>query len=144
MFSLFAVYHLVFFIIEYRKHRARKREIAEIFEREDISISVEKLERIDHDTIYEPHSGVKRVKALKTVKVYCFASGIRWRVPDVDKHYTWSVDYCLSTKGLDNLSLVGDEFYFISVQGDFEISYIYPRKIFELGGDIKNSIQDNI
>jgi len=45
---------------------------------------------------------------------------------------------------LDNLSLVGDEFYFISVQGDFEISYIYPRKIFELGGDIKNSIQDNI
>ena len=55
----------------------------------------------------------------------------------VEKHYSWSKDFYLSSKGLENISMKGDEFYFVSLQSHHDIAYIYPCKNFELDENLK-------
>lgn len=127
-----AVYHIVLYIIECRNYRMKKKAVINAVERADICISIENLSHIATETIYEPHTVGTRRNATKTVQSYYFASGFCWRVPDVDKHYQWSKEYYISSKGLENISIQGDEFYFVSLQGYHDIAYIYPCKNFEL------------
>lgn len=127
-----AVYHIVRYIIECRNYRIKKKAVINAIERSDVCISTEKLSHISTETIYEPRYVGKRRHTIKEVKYYCFESGSRWRVPDVRKHYKWSKDYYISSKGLENISIKGDEFYFISLQGHLDIAYIYPCENFEL------------
>ncbi len=41
-------------------------------------------------------------------------------------------EYYVSPKGLENISIEGDEFYYISLQGYPDVAYIYPCKNFIL------------
>ena len=127
-----AAYHIVCYAKERKEHNAKKRAIKALIERGEISISVEQLSHIADETIYEPHVSGRRARSLKTIKKYYFHSSASWREPDVMKHYRWSHDFCLSPKGLDNISISGDDFYFVSLQGSREVSYIYPCKFFTL------------
>ncbi len=127
-----AAYHIVRFVIEIKNNAIRKKTIVDAVDRADISISTERFDHIATETVYEPHIVAARGHANKIVKYFYFASGSRWRVPNVDKHYKWSNEYYISSKGLENISIQGDEFYYISLQGNPDISYIYPCKNFVL------------
>ena len=135
-----AAYHIVRYIIEYREYVKSKKAIVSLIEREEISISNEVFSHIANETIYEPHNVGRRARATKTITVYYFNGGYSWRVPNVDKHYAWSKDFYISSKGLENISIPGDEFYFVSLQSLHEIAYIYPCKNFELDANLKNNV----
>jgi hypothetical protein len=150
LISSVSIYYIVLYIIESKNHRAAKDALLNVKKRGDISISVEKFEHTSIERIYEPNmrAGVLSNKLYSNLTqiayFYNFSGGKRWRVPDVfynpyhrgfpreDKHYRWSKDHYISTEGLANISLQGDEFFYISLQGYSDISYIYPCKMFVL------------
>ncbi len=148
-----AAYHIVCFIIDCRNHNRKKKSIMEVVDRADISISIEKLSHIATETIYEPYDfGDRRRSPLKTAKHFYFASGSKWRLPcmyirtswgriiNVFKHYPWSKEYHLSAEGLENISVEGNEFYFVVLQENYDISYIYPCKLFVLDETLRTKI----
>ena len=135
-----AAYHIVRYVIEYREHKKSKLAIISLVERGEISISNEVFSHIANETIYEPHSVGSRARATKVITAYYFNSGSSWRVPNVDKHYAWSKDFYISSKGLENISISGDEFYIVSLQSHHEIAYIYPCKNFELDANLKSNV----
>ena len=135
----FAAYHAVRYAMEYKDSRAKRKQITAILERGDICISKEQFSHVAKETVYEPHtsrltptSGT-HAHLSKTVTSYYFLAGGSWRLPDVETHYEWSREHYISSDGLQNISLVGDEFFRISLKGNPEISYRYPCKLFTLG-----------
>ena len=139
IFSI-AAYHIVRYVIEYRAYSQKKNAVISMIEREEISISNEIFSHIATKIIYEPHGGGRRAFATKTITVYYFNGGSSWRLPSVDKHYDWSKDFYISSNGLENISISGDEFYFVSLQANHEVAYIYPCKNFELDESLKNNV----
>ena len=135
LFLCVATYHAVRYATEYREYSSKHKAVMKAINRADISVSLVRFTHISEEIIYEPHSR-RRVGSTmtKTVRYFCFESGLRWRVPRVNTHYAWSKDYYISTQGLDNISVPGNEFYFISLQGYPDISYIYPCKQFVFEG----------
>lgn len=129
-------YHIVQYVIEYKKYKEQKRVMIEAIGRGAVAISVEQFSHIAVETVYEPHRVGTRGRATKTVKMFCFSSGAFWRVPLLDRHYEWSKDFFISTKGLENISISGDDFFYISLQEDHDIAYIYPCKNFELDSSL--------
>ncbi len=111
-FRLSYIYH---YVIAYREYKAQKKELSHAFDRGDISISLERLSHISEETIYEPHMEHRYaykpgMRDTKEVKFYYFSAGRSWRVPSTDCHYKWSKDYYLTTMGLLNISVEGNEF----------------------------------
>ncbi len=131
-----AVYYIIRYIPERKKHNDKRKATFDILDRGDISISIEQLSHIAFETIYEPRLGNK--SSTKEVKYYYFDGGRSWRDYHPYEHYAWSKEYHLSPKGLENLSLQGDEFFYISLKGRTDIAYIYPCKLFELSEELKN------
>jgi len=134
----FAAYHIVRFFMEYKNYKAKKNAIEEAIARGDISISIERLSHIAVEVIYEPHFRLKHSHAAKEVTFFYFASGSSWRIPAVRTHYGWSKDYYTSTEGLKNISISGEEFFYISLQGNYDIAYIYPCDFFTIDGELKS------
>ena len=151
LFLPFIAYHVIRYIISFREYKKQKKEIETAANKGYVSVSLEKLSHIATETIIEPyfHHYVGfargRMDMTKEIGVYYFMSGASWRVPfekcyDTranQQHYEWSKELCLSSRGLDNISLPGDEFFYITLQGYPKIAYIYPCKFFELGKDLK-------
>ncbi len=133
----FAAYHIVRYAIEYKKYKAKKKAIIAVIDRGDISISVEKLSHIAEETVYEPYAHLGHSHSAKVATLFYFVSGGSWRLPTFSKHYEWSKDYYISSQGLVNVSVSGDEFFFISLQGHYDIAYIYPCKFFELDSSLE-------
>ena len=127
-----AAYHIVRFIMEYKAYKIKKTAILSVIARGEISVSTETFSHIANDVIYVPHRVGRRAKSTKTITLYHFNGGSSWRAPLFAKHYEWSKEYYISPKGLENISIKGDEFYFVSLQSYHDISYIYPCKNFEL------------
>ena len=138
IFSI-AAYHIVYYVIEYKEYKRDKNTVVSLIERGELSISNVVFSHIAKEIIYEPHSFGRHLRRLKTIKVYYFNKCSSWRVPDVDKHYAWSNEFYMSSQGLENISISGDEFYFVSLQANHEIAYIYPCKNFELDATLKNN-----
>ena len=139
IFSI-AVYHIIRYAFEYREYIQKKNMIISLIERGEISISKVIFSHIANEIIYEPHRFGRRAHSTKTITVYYFNGGCSWRVPDVFDHYTWSKEFYISSRGLENISIDGDEFYFVSLQANHEIAYIYPCKNFELDAGLKNNV----
>ena len=131
-----AAYHIICYIPERKKHNDKRKATLDILQRGDISISVEQLSHIARETIYEPSP--HRQSSTKEVKYYHFEGGRSWRDYFPYEHYAWSEEYHLSPKGLENISLQGDEFFYISLKGRHDIAYIYPCKLFELSKELKD------
>ena len=127
-----AAYHIVRFIMEYKEYKTKKSAILSVIEHGEISISKETFSHIANEVIYEPHKVRRRSNATKMITLYHFDGGSSWRAPLFAKHYEWSKEYYISSKGLENISIKGDEFYFVSLQSHHDIAYIYPCKNFEL------------
>ena len=132
-----AAYHILCYVSAYKEYLGKKRVLKNYFKRDDISISVKKLSHIAEITIYEPYMGYRRVHTTKIVKMYFFNASMSWRNPNFRDHYQWSKDLSISSRGLDNISLIGDEFFYVSLQKYKDIAYIYPCKYFELDSDLK-------
>ncbi|MBQ9806798.1 MAG: hypothetical protein IJW49_09900 [Clostridia bacterium] len=141
---LIALYHYYRFFEDLKTYRYQKKRIMEAIDRSDYSISVQKLSHIATETVYEPfvHQirmfGGVHAHSTKEIQMFHFVGGDSWRLPgntnsySFYKHYTWSREFYLSSEGLLNMSVAGNEFYFVTLQGEHEISYIYPCKIFTL------------
>ena len=129
-----AAYHTIRYIPERNDYVQKRNALLNAMNRADIAVSVERLSHIAEETIYEPHKyGVSihsHTDLTKRVKYFYFEGGKRWRVPVVNEHYAWSKEFHLTTSGLDNISVQGNEFYFVSLQGFSDIAYIYPCKYF--------------
>ena len=129
-------------IVKAKIYEPRRQRFYKEFMRADISISVERFSHISEEMIYEPHK--RRLSrggttVAKQVFFYHFESGLNWREPAIREHYKWSREFCISPQGLKNISVGGNEFYFVSLQGDSTVSYIYPCKTFELDASLKES-----
>ena len=136
-FFSIAAYHIVRYVIEYKEYKKNQNAVMSLVFRGDFSISHVVFSHAADEVIYEPHRiNMRRTRATKIVKIFYFKSGISWRVPQVDNHYLWSKDMYLSSKGLENISVEGEEFYFISLQGYPDVSYIYPCKMFDIDASI--------
>lgn len=145
IFSLSSI-EVVRFIRDLRAHRNTMRMISAAIDRGDISISVETLSHIAREVIYEPHTAVSYrnqayLDETKTVAFFHFEGGGSWRVPSVEVHYPWSQDYYMSQTGLENSSTQGEKFFFICLQGYYDIAYVYPSDRFELG-ELKTGRED--
>jgi len=145
--STLSYFDIARYIRDVRAYRNTKAQILGAIERGDISVSVETLSHIAEETVYEPHTvgdGSHSYRnAMKTVRIFYFEGGGSWRLPRVDKHYDWSKDYYMSTSGLLNSSTQGEDFFFVCLQGNYDIAYIYPCDRFELG-ELKTGKKDGI
>lgn len=137
VFSI-AAYHIVRYVIEYKEYKKNQNAVMSLIFRGDFSISHVVFSHATDEIIYEPHRiNIRRTKSTKIVKIFYFNGGISWRLPQVDNHYLWSKEMYISSKGLENISVGGDEFYFISLQGYPDIAYVYPCKMFDIDESIK-------
>ena len=133
-FVIIFVYSLVHYIPEVcDEFRNRKKASHSNGERENYSVSVEKLSHIAEETVCYRSGG--RQHRIKTIHVYYFYSGISWRAPTTHRHYDWSREYNLTPSGLYNTSVKDDEFYYITHKGASNSAYIYNTKFFELKED---------
>jgi len=129
-------------VVRARNYTPKRQALCGAILRDDISISVEQFSHVSEEIIYEPYKHrLMRggVSMTKRVFFYHFESGLSWREPSVKKHYKWSRDFYITPQGLENISLGGDEFYFVSLQSHPEIAYIYPCKTFELDRFLKEN-----
>lgn len=127
-----AAYHIVRYVMQYREYLAKKKAVKNAVNRADICISIEKFDHIAMETIYAPHYGRRWTYMTKLVEFYYFASGRKWRLPLVLRHYKWSKTYDISCQGLENISIQGDEFMYIFLQKYPDVVYVYPCKNFVL------------
>ena len=134
--GLGALTFFIRYVIALRAYLAQKRELNQLLERGDISISLETLSHVADEVIYEPGSSLDRRRLMKEITVYYFLSGAGWREASAGRHYAWSREFHLSDEGLRNISLPGNEFYYVTLQGHSEISYIYPCKLFRPGVEL--------
>ena len=138
--STFAIYNTVRFVIEYAELKKKKNAVMRIILRGGVSVSTETLSHIANEDVYEPnvrffrkigHWG--RTRSSREITVFHFRGGSSWRVPSkLHEHYSWSNELYTTSQGLENISLMGDEFFFVKLQGYPEISYVYPCKNFDL------------
>lgn len=132
-----AVYCIVLYIKSNKEYKTKQKALHDVLERGDISISVETLSHIAREQIYEPHVSSRGHRhTTKEVTLFHFTSGAEWRIL-THRHYQWSQNYCLSTIGLENTSVEGNEFFHVSIQGHYDIAYIYPCKFFKLDPSLK-------
>ena len=127
-----AVYQIVRYVITEKKFKNKVRAAEDAVNREEFIISLETLEKVREETIYEPHTYGSKHRSTKEVLFFYFTSGIKWRMPRIAKHCEWSKEYYISSAGLNNTSVSGNEFYFIKLESDPTVSYVYNTKFFEL------------
>ncbi len=132
-------YQIVCFVRESKEFSKQKRAVLKACKRSEISVSVQKFSHIAEESVYEPHRGNKQTHSQKIIWVCYFEGGASWRIPNIGTHYTWSKNFYLSTRGMENLATKGSEFFFIRLQEHQEIAYIYPCKLFELDESLQVS-----
>ena len=135
----------VFFGIRYaREHRPYRADIKALraaFDRANISISIEEFSHTEKEVVVEPHMCGSHAHLTDLAFMVYFTSGNSWRKPPVTRLYEWSKTHHLTFEGLDNISLTGDEFYYISLQGAPNVSFIYPCKFFTLTGELEDTVK---
>ena len=136
----FAIFFIVRYIKDARPCYADAKALRCALTCADISIDVEAFSHTARETIIEPHSYTGHANLTKYIPVVYFLSGASWRIPFVSgRLYKWSKTHSLSLEGLENISLEGDEFYYVSLQGHPNVSFIYPCKFFVLAKELEGS-----
>ena len=127
------VYHTVRLVLEKREEKAQKIKMIDMLKNGELAVSLETLSHIAEEEIYEPHFGGRRARTTRTVTVFYFESGASWRRPE-GYHYGWSKTYGMSSAGLENTSVAGNTFYYVTAKQGYGTAYIYNTKFFELKG----------
>ena len=125
------IYHAACLVLDLRKNRKITAALKDSLERDEISVSEEILSHIAEEAVYEPHRHGRGSRSMKAVHVFYFRSGASWRHYEVDRHYGWSREFHMTPAGLENTSVAGDTFYFVRLQSDGDVGYIYNKKLFE-------------
>ena len=129
-----AAYHLVRYILLYAAHRRKKRALAQIASRADIDISVEQCGCVEAEWVYEPrifYSSRWRGNRKKVYFCY-FASGKKWRIPHLVRHYEWSKECYLTDSGITNALSREGECFLVTLRSAPDVAYVYPAEIFAL------------
>ena len=157
MFAIFAVLTLIFlpiplliiaflalttyYTVRYLRERKDYADEAQVLRaalnRANISISIEKFSHVGQEYHYEPYTIRQQEGTKSAAKFFYFSSGNNWRMPLIYRFYAWSKTHYLTYEGLQNISLAGDEFFYISLQGSPDISFIYPCKLFTLAKELE-------
>lgn len=127
-----SIYPTVRLILENSKKRKMQNTVRSVSTRKDISISVEELSHISEETASAPSwTGSRR--RVKLNYVWHFTSGAEWVKPlYFSGFFPWSKEYSLGESGFITTSVAGNKFYYVSLQSDPDINFIYPCKFFEL------------
>ena len=135
-------YQIYRYAKERKEFSAKKKELLNACERQEISISVLKFSHASEEFVYEPHYSLhhRRSHTLKLIRVYYFENGAFWRLPRLDTHYAWSKEFYLSDQGLKNLSAKDSEFFFVRLQSQQDIAYIYPCLMFRLAPNLQTPL----
>ena len=129
-------YNIIRIIRPYIYYKSMSKYLQSITDREQFSISVENLSHITKEQIYEPHLGVLRLRMYTYKEVCFFHFGVgEWRLPEM-KYYRWSNELYMGPKTLETNSTKGDEFYYISLQGYSDVTFVYPCKFFRLDNNL--------
>ena len=128
-FAVVSIFNIILIIPVLRHSREDKRKIDNL----DFIIVRDKLSHISKETVYEHSRYGDSDRDLKEVTVFNFESR-SWRVVPTKTHYDWSKTYYMSTTGLCNTSLMGDEFYIVINKTSHKIAYVYNTKLFEYKG----------
>lgn len=130
---------ICWYIVESKKHSEKKCAIDQVDGREDISISIEEFSHFSVETVYEPRLS-RRKRDYKDVTYLNFKSGLRCRLYP-GTYYSWSKTMYLSSKGIKNTSVKGNEFICVSLQGNHDAVCFYPSKFFELDDSLKKYVK---
>lgn len=140
-----ALYHIIRFIIGYNKCKKDLKAIGSIGE-EQLTVSFERLTNVEKEMVYQPRMRIAsaglRNSAFTEVLNFCFESGRKWRVPEVDFHYRWSENYIFSIAGILNAFGRGGDFYYVSLKDSPDIAYVYPCDFFSLGEGLNCDIYE--
>lgn len=128
----YVIYETYFYIKGNREYKKKEKALENALERCDFSISIEELDHIEERQAHSRHTS-----DFETEDTYHFKEGSSWTAPLNKTHYWWSKEYRISTQGLKNVSVQGDKYYYVSLQGYYGIAYIYPCKFFELDSSIE-------
>ena len=131
-FALVIAYNLVMLTVQLLGTRKAQRALDRGLTRDEVSVSVERFSHIAFEEEYEPWFSGRWLGMYKRIRMYYFTSGAGWREPVCWSHYSWSVYRETSSKGLENATLAGDEFYLITLNADTSVRYIYNTRLFEL------------
>lgn len=127
-----SVYPTVRLILENSKKRKMQNTVRSVSTREEISISVEELSHVSEETASAP-SWTGSHRRVKLNYVWHFTSGAEWVKPlYFSGFFPWSKEYSLGESGFITTSVAGNKFYYVSLQSDPDINFIYPCKFFEL------------
>lgn len=127
-----SIYPTVRLILEKSKRKKMQNTVRSVSTREEISISVEELSHVSEETASEPSwSGSGR--RVKLNYVWHFTSGVEWVKPlYLSGFFHWSKELSFGEAGFITTSVAGNKFYYVSLQSDPDINFIYPCKFFEL------------
>ena len=127
--ALGTIYPTVRCVMIYRDSANRKRSILN----GEFTVITDKLVNIGYETVYEPDFTGDFPFMMTFTRDYEFFyfDAQKWQVVGNSRHYDWSKEHYMSTQGLRNTSILGDEFYLVINNYDHEIGYIYNTKFFE-------------
>ena len=104
--------------------RCVERKESKATERGEFTVLKEKLSHIGKETVHEPGAHGPRT----TEGTYLYFPCGQWRIQP--RNYTWSKDFYMSGQGVENTSLIGDEFYVAISNNTQEICAVYNTKFF--------------
>ena len=131
---LLAAYFVVKLCLIQRKKDAADKQVEDADDRLDIAISVEKLSHLSTETERTYVAGRTHYSEVWWLN---FMSGVSWRIPEGNMLYSWSKEYYLSPVGMKNSAGPGNEYYFVTLQRNAEVSFVYPCDFFELDESLK-------
>lgn len=107
----------------------------------DFTVIKDRLSHIGEETICEPRRVGSRYQTIKSAAFLYFPCG-QWRI--TSPNYTWSKTFYMSGQGIENTSLVGDEFYLAVLNSTGEICAVYNTKFFEYKEYCRKKEQDSL
>jgi hypothetical protein len=131
---LIAAYLVVRLCLIQRKKGSADKQVEDADDRLDIAISVEKLSHLSTETETTYVAGRTHYSEVWWLN---FVSGVSWRIPKGNMLYSWSKEYYLSPVGMKNIAVPGNEYYYVTLRRNAEVSFVYPCDFFELDESLK-------
>ena len=127
-------------VLDKKKYNTKKRMVEQMSGRDDVSITIDEFSHFSVETVHEPHLAGRKLRTFKEVTFMYFNSGLSWRLYG-GRYYSWSKNMYLSSEGIRNISVKGNEFICVSLQEDHDIEYYYPCKFFELDDSLEKHVK---
>lgn len=118
VFAAVAILHVGYMIPIAVRSRIMRKTLKAAIENEAFTLTEERLLSVEE-------------QKEKNARIFRFESGANWQIPNLSEHYEWSELCRMSSEGLDHTSIVGDEFFTVTLDVLPEIHYLYNKKLFD-------------